>query len=599
MTLNRAFRRIWVIDFEYAHPPGAWPAPHTLVARELVSGRRVRLFGEALTRRRTPPYPTGGHDLFLCYYGVGDLECHLVLQWPLPCYVLDLFAEFRCRTNGLTLPMGSSLLGALLYYDVAHAVDVTEKKGMRELAMKGPPYTAAERRALLRYCESDVIGLAELFACMRPELEDDAALSRGLLRGRYMRAVAKMEHSGVPLDTDLLARLRAGWTGIKSLLIERVPGASEIYEDGHFREAHFLQWCTQHAIAWPPLPSGRPSLEDKTFRTMGQRCPAVEPIRVLRHALSEMRLEDLHVGPDGRNRTMLSPYRAVSGRNAPSNTAFIFGPAVWLRGLIRPAPGQGLAYCDWEAQEFAIAAVFSDDPAMLEAYQSGDPYLDFAKRANAVPLDATKASHPVIRERYKITCLSVFYGVGPDSLALQLGIGRLDAVALLTAHRRIFKRFWEWSDGVVEMMATTGRLFTVFGWQLQRGTERSTRRFRNWPSQSHGCEMLRLACCWITEAGYTIAAPVHDAVLIEAPIDTLLATTTAVRALMERAAATVLGGFTVRTTATYIRPPDRYMDKRGTAMWTTVMAALAAWEAAQAPRSGDLPKTLPPVDAPY
>ena len=55
---------------------------------------------------------------------------------------------------------------------------------------------------------------------------------------------------------------------------------------------------------------------------------------------------DLAVGAEGRNRTLLSPFGARTGRNTPSNTKFIFGPAVWLRGLIRPDPGKALAYID-------------------------------------------------------------------------------------------------------------------------------------------------------------------------------------------------------------------------------------------------------------
>jgi hypothetical protein len=59
-------------------------------------------------------------------------------------------------------------------------------------------------------------------------------------------------------------------------------------------------------------------------------------IRELRHTLGQMRLNDLTVGVDGRNRCMLSAFRARTGRNQPSNSRFIFGPSCWLRGLISP-----------------------------------------------------------------------------------------------------------------------------------------------------------------------------------------------------------------------------------------------------------------------
>src|SRR5262249_6482488 len=139
-------------------------------------------------------------------------------------------------------------------------------------------------------------------------------------------------------------------------------------------------------IPWPRLDSGRLALDDGTFRDLARAYPEqIGPLRELRYALSQLRLNDLAVGPDGRNRVMLSAFQSRTGRNQPSNSKYIFGPAVWLRGLIQPGPGQAVAYIDWEQQEFGIAAALSGDPAMREAYLSGDPYLAFAKQAGAVP----------------------------------------------------------------------------------------------------------------------------------------------------------------------------------------------------------------------
>ena len=79
--------------------------------------------------------------------------------------------------------------------------------------------------------------------------------------------------------------------------------------------------------------------------------------------------------------------------------------------MIEPSPGHGLAYVDFEQQEFGIAAALSNDPAMLAAYRSGDPYLEFARQAGVVPSDATKTSHPAERELFKLCALGVQYGM--------------------------------------------------------------------------------------------------------------------------------------------------------------------------------------------
>ena len=39
--------------------------------------------------------------------------------------------------------------------------------------------------------------------------------------------------------------------------------------------------------------------------------------------------------------------------------------------------------------------------------------------------------------------------------------------------------------------------------------------------QANGAEMLRIACILMTEVGIRVCAPVHDAVLIEAPLEEL------------------------------------------------------------------------------
>jgi len=93
--------------------------------------------------------------------------------------------------------------------------------------------------------------------------------------------------------------------------------------------------------------------------------------------------------------------------------------------------------------------------------------------------------------------------------------------------------------------------------------------------QANGAEMLRLACCFAIEMGIEVCAPVHDAVLICAPIDRLEADVEQMKACMVRASAIVLGGFELRADASIVRYPDRYMDPRGVVMWARVMELVA------------------------
>jgi hypothetical protein len=557
------FREIVVVDFEFTTLPGERPGPVCLVAHEQCSGRRFRVwqnqFGPA------PPYATGPDVLFVAYYASAELGCYRVLGWPMPERILDLFTEFRDRTNGLPTPAGAGLLGALAYFGI-DGLGATEKKEI-QVAIGSDTWNGRyEPAEILDYCETDVAALERLLPIMAPRID----LPRALLRGRFMAAAAAMEHYGIPIDVESLGRLREGWTGIQDQLIAAIDENYGVYDGRTFKAERFAAWLAAEGIPWPRLESDRLELSDNVFRQMAKSYPRVSPLRELRSALSDMRLNELFVGRDGRNRTILSAFRARTGRNQPSNTKFIFGPSVWLRGLIKPPPCHAVAYVDWAQQEFGIAAALSGDVAMQEAYRSGDPYLTFGKQAGVLPPDATKATHGAQRELFKQCVLAVQYGMEAQSLALRIGQPSIVARDLLRAHRETYRVFWRWSDAALDTAMLTGSLHTVFGWHVRVGENTNPRSLRNFSMQGNGAEMLRLACCLATERGIEVCAPVHDAVLICAPFDRFEADVAQMRAAMAEASRIVLGGFELGTDVSVTRWPDRYMDGRGRVMWRRV-----------------------------
>jgi hypothetical protein len=481
--------------------------------------------------------------------------------------VLDLFTEFRNHTNGLPHG-GSGLLDALSYFGL-NGIGALDKDEMRALILRGGPWTEQERNAILDYCESDVQALRRLLPAMAPHID----FARARLRGRYMVASARMEFAGIPIDVPTLEKLRTRWDGIKGELIAEIDADYGVFNGLTFKQDRFAAYLRRNNIAWPKTPTGRLNLSDKTFREKAKTHPTLSPLRELRASLSEMKLNDLQVGSDGRNRTILSAFRARTSRTQPSNTKYIFGPSVWLRGLIKPSAGHGVAYIDFSQQEFAIAAKLSGDPAMMAAYQSGDPYLEFAKQSGAVPQDATKETHPAERELHKVCILATQYGMEADSLAERLGKPKAVAKQLLQAHHHTYPVFWNWSDRAVHQMVLNRNIHTRLGWHLRRSPDVpfNVRSLRNFPMQANGAEMLRLAICEATERGVQVCAPVHDAVLICAPLDRLDADIATMRECMAAASRLILDGFEVRTDVVAVKYPDRYMDKRGSVMWQRVM----------------------------
>lgn len=558
------FSEIWAVDFEFSAEPGERPDPICLVAHELKSGRVIKQWREQMGA--APPYPIGPEVLFVAYYVSAEIGCHLALGWQVPERILDLFTEFRNHTNGLSVPAGKGLLGALTHFGL-DSIGTTEKEEMRSLAMRGGPWTDAEKHALLDYCASDVDALARLLPALLPHTD----LPRALLRGRSMAAAASMEWNGVPLETEMLELFKHNWDNIQDQLIADIDADYGVYDGRTFKVDRFANWLVRKNIPWPCLESGRLDLSDDAFSAAAKVFPEVAPLRELRGALSKMRLADLAVGRDGRNRTMLSAFRATTSRNQPSNTKFIFGPSVWLRGLIKPPPGYGLAYIDWKQQEFGIAAALSADPKMMDAYRSGDPYLAFAIQAGAVPPDATQESHKKERAQFKACSLGVLFGMAEKLLAERICQPHIFARDLLRLHKETYRAFWCWSEAAANVAMTTCRLHTAFGWQLHVTASTKLRSVLNFPMQANGAEMLRLACCMATEEGIEVCAPVHDAVLISAPLDRLDDDIARMRNFMREASRIVLDGFELGTDVECVRYPDRYADPRGTVFWDHVM----------------------------
>jgi len=390
---------VFLIDFEFRPENGRegnTPEPVCLVVRDFHSGITRQYWRDELCALTNAPFSVESGALCVAYFASAELDCFIKLGWPLPENVLDLFVEFRCLTNGTTPPNGAGLLGALLYFGLP-TITAEQKDAMRDLVLRGGPWGMQERHNILEYCESDVCALEQLLPAMLPSID----LPRALMRGRYMKAVSRMQATGAPVDTETLREIETHWGHIQDALIAQIDASYGVYEGRTFKVKNWADYLQREGIPWPRLPTGALELTDDTFKQMARIHPKVAPMRELRSALSEMRLSNLTVGEDGRNRCLLSPFASKTGRNQPSNSRFIFGPSVWLRGLIKPTEGFCLAYIDYSQQEFGIAAALSGDEKMMEAYRSGDPYLAFATQAGAVPPGATKQTHKSEREQFK------------------------------------------------------------------------------------------------------------------------------------------------------------------------------------------------------
>jgi len=231
-----------------------------------------------------------------------------------------------------------------------------------------------------------------------------------------------------------------------------------------------------------------------------------------------------------------------------------------------------LVQLDWQSQEIGIAAGLAGDERLIEGYLAGDSYLAFGKDAGLLPKDATKESHPDIRNICKVVCLGLNYGLGARQLADNIGKSEADARELIERHKRAYPVFWRWTDNVVQSARITRRLTSRFGWGRAVGPYEKTTSLMNFPVQSNGAEMMRFAAIAATESEIEVCAPVHDAFLIHVPKDRLEDQVGHMKEIMAKASEVVTGGVRLRTDIKTFAHPNRYVDEGGTEMWNLIMA---------------------------
>ena len=583
------FSRVICEDFEFISKPGERPDVVCGAFLDLSTGQTTRLWRDQLGNQLQ--YDGGPDTLVVSFVFNAEGACHLSLGWPLPKNILDLSPEFKCHVNGKGITRkNQGLIGALQYFGLS-SIAPKRKDAMRERIMKGWPFTAEELKQILDYCAEDVEMLRLLLFKLLPHIDLPIALHRG----EFVGCLARSEHIGVPIDMEIFPQLadKKTWREIRDSMVPLVD-VHGIYVcdkvgEWHWNNAHFEEMVVAEGITWPRTETGKLDLRRKTFESMSKAYPQIEPLRQLRYIRDKLRSIQLSVGRDGRNRTVLWPFSSKTSRTQPKAKHWIFSPSVWLRFHIKPEHGTALAYIDYSSMEFGGGGALSDkhipgsNNPMLGLYDGGDPYLDFGKTIGLIPPDATRKTPgvEVIRDRLKVLCLGTQYGMQRSTLATRLGVSDLEAHEMLQLHRELFSQYWHWSEDWLHHSLTTGEMHTVFGWKCATGiTELSERSIRNWPIQSTCADIFRLAYVWGTRHGLTLIAPVHDAVLLEAPEDRIEADVALMREIMRRASRVILnptadGTFELRTDYKIIRYPDRFTDSRGTELWDTVLKLLA------------------------
>ena len=332
------FREIWVVDTEFY--PGSGLAnggvtgdtvtPLCLVALEMRSGRLVRLWQNEFGP--FPPYRLDNEALIVGYMLAAEFGVHAALGWGEPACALDAYVEFRHYVNDGAVRAATAKrvsIGSTARCGISSRMKSISRAKMKcATGFAGPPFSAEEQRDILDYCEDDTRALARLLPHIVPTLRPP--LSHAMFRAKFQWAIAQQERRGVPLDSAY-TRIRNRWDGMRLDLVTELDRPFGCYEivngKPHWRKQLFANYARQRGMSWPTYEDGTLDERDETFREMAGKYPHIEPLRELRYSLSKLRLHDLAIGNDLRNRALLWAYGTNTACNAPGASQYIFGPA--------------------------------------------------------------------------------------------------------------------------------------------------------------------------------------------------------------------------------------------------------------------------------
>jgi DNA polymerase-1 len=601
--VNENFGTIVVCDFEYevaggdyGLQPGDLPVPLCMVAHVLDENlrhvRTVRLwrgeFGSA------PPFDIGPDTLFVAYSAWAEMTCFKVLGWPFPAQIFDQHTAYLAASN------------ILLPYDP----DETRKKPRKRLSDACHAYgidgweridkdTIAKdigegrwrnhgHEQVFEYCEEDVRMSARLLCAQlrgRPGLPP-ADVERALYWSNYSaKCIALIQARGMPIDMTLWCLVQENKGAVIGEFLRRFDpsyGSDDpIYTpEGEWSYERFEQWLIRRSVtAWPRLDSGRLNVNTDAFRMM-YHVPGIEELHALRDSLSFIMKARLPIGRDGRNRPSLFPFGTATGRNAHAKSPY--NAHAGVRSFMVFPPDRIGCYLDWRTQEVGIAAALSGDTALMDAYRAGDIYHSLALVLGFTddPDPAHwKKTHPAMRNRMKVLQLAISYGMGVPSLARGLDRHPLIASEIIERHKRSYPRFWQWRADMVQNAMLKRRIESVYGWPLHISTSPNQRTLYNFPMQSGGAEMLRLATVRLCEAGIVPIMLIHDGILLEEESRERIEHA---KEIMRSAGRDVCDSLTIDVEADQmLENGARYRDKRPMAqkMWQTVMRALEAVDA--------------------
>ncbi|CAB0923162.1 DNA polymerase I [Corynebacterium diphtheriae] len=240
------------------------------------------------------------------------------------------------------------------------------------------------------------------------------------------------------------------------------------------------------------------------------------------------------VGDDGRIHTTFNQTVASTGRLSSTEPNLQNIPVRTPAGRkIRSAfvVGQGyksLLTADYSQIEMRVMAHLSEDPGLIEAYQTGEDLHNFVgSKVFDVPVDQVT---PELRRRVKAMSYGLVYGLSAFGLSQQLNIPAGEAKVIMESYFERFGGVKQYLDQVVEQAREDGFTSTLFGRRRylpelssdnRVARENAERAALNAPIQGTAADIIKIAMLRV-DARLTaencqsrVLLQVHDELVLE------------------------------------------------------------------------------------
>lgn len=436
--------------------------------------------------------------------------------------------------------------------------DYKLKEEMRDLILNTEEYSEEDKKKILDYGSKDVKDLYNIYKkimqaykSLLSARERETLYAEMLWRGESVARAALIAAIGYPVSREKVTNFT---NNIPSILKEVQDDLNSQFP-GLFRwDKKFNRYAlttkivkdwiesSEYASKWERTPTGSYSLGldafEEHFHYRHDFPRGNFPAQFLRYLKVNQSLNGFrpklkgqtffdYYGDDDRAHPYLNAYGAQSSRYQPKATGFIHLKSAWMRSMVEPPPGRMIVAIDYASEEFLLSALLSNDKDMIDAYESGDVYLYFAKLAKAVPWDGQRKDYEDVRDAFKATVLALSYDMGPDALASKLTQDtgkphtRAEAEEYIHKFKVAFPKYIKFREALIQKYSEEedkAKIRLADGWYMFADND-NHRSVGNMPIQGMGACILRKAIQLCQDAGLEVIIPLHDALYCEFDVE--------------------------------------------------------------------------------